>query len=105
MTSKIASEDIQQVFDHWVTVCRPTHRVQPVLSEKRRRKIAEAIRLYGTETCIQAIDGITYSDFHMGANNRGKKYDDIELVLRDAEHIERFAELYHDQQNRGSHLE
>jgi len=40
----------------------------------------------------------------MGANSRGKRYDDIELVLRDAEHIERFAELYHDYQNRAPTL-
>jgi hypothetical protein len=105
VTSKVASEDIQAVFDHWVTVCRPTHRVQPVLSDKRRKKIADAVKLYGVETCLQAVEGVTFSDFHMGANNRGKKYDDIELVLRDAAHIERFAELYHENKNRGSYLD
>lgn len=96
VTSRVASEDIQKVFDHWVAVCRPKHRVQPVLSEKRRKKIADAVRIYGVEVCLQAIDGITRSDFHMGANSRGKVYNDIELILRDAEHIERFAEMYQD---------
>lgn len=105
VTSRIKSKDIQKVFDHWVAVCRPTHRVPLVLSEKRRTKIADAIRLYGVETCLQAIEGITYSDFHMGANRDGKKYDEIELILRDAKHIEQFAELYHDHKDKGSYLD
>jgi hypothetical protein len=28
----------------------------------------------------------------MGRNKMNKKYDDIELILRDAQHIERFLE-------------
>jgi hypothetical protein len=33
------------------------------------------------------------SDWHMGDNPRGKRYDDLELILRDSAHIERFATI------------
>jgi hypothetical protein len=29
----------------------------------------------------------------MGKNGRGKRYDDISLILRDAKHIEMFADM------------
>jgi protein gp37 len=98
------TEQVREVFSFWVKTCCPNARVAPVLSDKRNRKIATAIRLYGVETCLQAIEGVTYSDFHMGANSRGKKYTDIELILRDEAHIEQFAELYFEHLERGSFI-
>jgi hypothetical protein len=43
---------------------------------------------------MDAISGCAMSDWHMGDNPRGKKYDDIELILRDSAHIERFATMF-----------
>lgn len=87
-------DQVIQVFEHWAkTVKNGSRGPKPVLSPERRRKIRQALDLYGYETCIQAIDGVLKSDFHMGRNGRGKKYDDISLILRDAKHIEMFAEL------------
>ena len=45
------------------------------------------------DACKDAIRGVTYSSWHMGHNPQGKKYDDIELILRDEKHIEMFLEL------------
>jgi len=85
---------VQIVFDHWVATCRTSGRgPKPVLTDKRAKVIARAIGWYGIGTCKAAIDGIVTSDFHMGHNRRGKRYDSIELILRDAEHIEGFAEM------------
>lgn len=90
-----ASSEVQAVFDHWVKVHRtPRRGPQPVLGDKRKNKIARAIRDYGVETCLQAISGCAMSDWHMGDNPRRKQYDDIELILRDAAHIERFATIF-----------
>jgi hypothetical protein len=83
---------VQEVFEHWVATCRTLGKgPQPVLSDARRRKIERAIKDYGTKTCRDAISGITLSKFHMGYNASAKRYDDIELILRDSAHIERFA--------------
>lgn len=88
-------EDVQAVFDHWVAVHRtPRKGPEPVLSSKRRVKIVRALNDYGLETCLHAISGCAMSDWHMGDNPTRKRYDDLELILRDAPHIERFATIY-----------
>ena len=50
--------------------------------------------MYGTQGCKDAISGTTHSPWHMGHNPQGKKYDDIELILRDEKHIEMFIDIY-----------
>lgn len=87
-------QQVQLIFEHWVKTVRTSNKgVRPVLSPERKRKIEKALELYGFDVCVQAIDGVVKSDFHMGRNSRGKKYDDISLILRDAKHIEMFADL------------
>ncbi len=86
--------DVSEVFQEWVSLCRTSGRGRkPVLGDKRRKKIKQAIRLYGVDACKDAIRGVTYSAWHMGHNPQGRKYDDIELILRDEKHIEMFLDL------------
>lgn len=40
-----------------------------------------------------AIDGIHFSPFHQGENDRGKKYDSLELCMRDGSHVQQFIEV------------
>ncbi len=91
--------DVQNVFDYWVEKTWGGKGPTPKLSDKRRRKIKRALDLYDLQTCKDAIDGIMLSDFHQGFNARGQKYLDIELILRDAEHIERFATNWAEQED------
>lgn len=93
--SEISQGDaVQKVFDHWVATLRNSGKgVIPKLSDERKRKIGKAVDLYGVDVCIAAIDGCSKSAFHMGNNGRGKRYDDILLILRDAKHIEMFADM------------
>lgn len=91
MPPEPSSEEIFEVFQCWVSTCRASPRGRkPVLGDKRRRKIKQAIALYGVDDCKDAIRGVTHSPWHMGHNPQGKKYDDIELILRDEKHIEMF---------------
>ncbi len=92
--STVAEDQIIEVFNYWVSTCKTEARRPPVLDEKRRLCIGAAIHDYGVEDCRNAIDGCTMSDFHMGRNKANKKYNDVELILRDSEHIERFLEMY-----------
>jgi len=88
------SDDIQKVFDFWSSTFRSaTKGPKPVLSDKRRSKIARALNDYGLQTCLDAITGCAMSDWHMGDNPRGKRYDDLKLILRDSAHIERLATI------------
>lgn len=81
---------IQEVFDFWVLTFS---KKRVALDEKRRQAIGAAIHDYGLEACRDAIVGCSRSDFHMGRNKNNRVYNEIELILRDSEHIERFLAL------------
>ena len=87
-------DPVEKVFEYWVETLRNSGKgVAPKLSDERKRKIRKAVDLYGVDVCLAAIDGCAKSPFHMGKNGRGKRYDDISLILRDAKHIEMFADM------------
>ena len=78
----------QEVFKHWQVVMQhPRAR----LDKKRRHRLEAALKTgYSVEELKQAIDGCSKTPFNQGQNDRGQRYDDIELILRDASHIDRF---------------
>ncbi len=86
------SSEVRRVFDHWRATLGHD---RAVLDDKRRRKIEAAIKSHGVETAIAAIDGCASSDWHMGRDPKsdGKRFDDLTLILRDAEKIEKFAAM------------
>lgn len=84
--------DVTVVFDHW----KQTHeRPRSKLDDKRAKVIRVALKVYTVEQLCQSISGYKHSPFHMGQNDRKKPFTDIELLLRDAQHIDegiRFGE-------------
>ncbi len=96
VTSHPMKDEVQEVFDHWVAVSWTGRGVKPVLTDKRRRLVERAVKDYGTEVCKAAVTGNSTSSWHQGQNPGRKKYNSIELILRDAEHIERFANMVYD---------
>jgi hypothetical protein len=88
---KLDGGPVDRVFDHW----RSEYGHQKsVLDPKRRRVIEAALKSYDEATLLASISGYRNSPHHMGQNERRTVYDDIELFLRDANHIEnglRFA--------------
>ena len=93
--------EIQEVFNYWVDQTWIKRGPRPKLTDPRWRKIALAIYEYGLEEAKMAIRGCTLSPFHMGDNKMRRRYTDIELVLRDAAHIERFISLTVEEDSRG----
>lgn len=78
----------QEVFTHWQRVM---NHPRAKLDKKRESKIAQALKLgYTVEELKQAIDGCAKTPYNMGKNDSGQIFDDISLILRDAEHIDRF---------------
>lgn len=84
--------DIGFVFDYWCTTVRKGQKTL-ILDYTRQFKIGSALHDYGMQTCLDAILGITRSEWHMGQNPLGKKYNDIALIFRDAGNVEKFAAL------------
>jgi hypothetical protein len=73
------------VFGHWQQIWKkPRSKLDP----KRRAVILKALKSYDVATLCESISGYRESAFHLGANDRNKVFDDIELFLRDAAHID-----------------
>lgn len=86
-TSK-SSTTTQEIFSHWQSVM---NHPRAKLDKKRESKISQALKLgYGVEELKQAINGCSKTPYNMGKNDSGQRFDDVSLILRDAEHIERF---------------
>jgi hypothetical protein len=83
-------QDIADIFAHWQRVCR---KPRAALDATRKLLIRRALRTYDVDVLRRAIDGCARSDWHSGANPDGKVHNSLELILRDSDHIERFAEM------------
>ena len=86
-----ARSAVERVFEHWVFMLGKNAR-RTALGPTRRRAIERALLLYDAETLLLAIEGCAASAWHAGENDRGRAFDDLELILRDEAHVERFAE-------------
>lgn len=86
------SDSVSEIFSHWKTIM---NHPRAKLDEKRRKKIREALKLgYTLTDLIAAIDGCAKSPYHMGQDGRNfTVYDDLELILRDAKHIDQFLKI------------
>jgi len=85
-----ADSKVLELFDYWRSVMQHP---RAKLDKNRETKINKALMLgYTLEQLKQAIDGCANTPFNMGKNNQNKRYDDIGLIYRDADHIERFTQ-------------
>lgn len=77
-----------KLFEYWQ---RTLNHPRAKLDRKRKRAIEQAIKLgYTIPELQKAIDGCKNTPHNMGKNDSGQVYDDISLIFRDSEHIERF---------------
>ncbi len=84
------SDKIHFVFEYWK---QTMDSARSRLDENRKRLIRNALKKY-TDTDLQmAIYGCSLSPFHMGQNPDGKKYNGLDLILRNAEKIESFINM------------
>lgn len=83
--------DAQQVFAHWQD---GMNHPQSKLDDRRKKKImARFADGYSVEQLCAAIDGCKLSPHHMGENDKHTVYDDLELICRDASHVDKFIAL------------
>lgn len=92
-SAMIPDAAVLEVWNHWIQVMRIGARRKPVLDATRRQIIGAAIHDYEVQGCKDAIDGCALSEFHMGRNKMNKRYDSVELIFRDSEHVEKFHEI------------
>lgn len=97
-TQEVVADPIQQVFTHWVIIMG---KKRARLDEKRRRTIkARLADGYEVQDLLDAINGNYLSPFHQGDNADRTVYNELSLICRDSEHIDRFIEFYEEGQKR-----
>ncbi|MDH5297880.1 MAG: conserved phage C-terminal domain-containing protein [Desulfobulbaceae bacterium] len=86
-----SGEDVSAVFSHWKSVMGHG-RAQ--LDAKREKAIRARLKDgYTVEELCEAVDGCKASPFHQGDNKDRTKYDDIELVCREAKNVDKFRRI------------
>lgn len=86
-------DDTTAVFQAWQDAAR---KPRARLDDKRRRRIRAALKHYPLADVLDAVQGWQHSPHHCGQNDTGTVYNDLELLLRDAAHIETFRDLWRD---------
>lgn len=87
-----APDDARLLFDYWGAVM---HRGRCSFDQKRRIAIQKGLEFAKAfddpiGACKDAIIGITRSDFHMGKNERGRRYTSLSVIFKNAENFEGF---------------
>jgi len=81
-------QQLVEVFEYWKTV---TEHPTALFTPKRKQKVLLRLKDgYTVAQIKQAINGNKLSPFHQGDNDHATKYDDLELICRDGQHLENF---------------
>lgn len=89
--SKSRTAHAVEIFEYWKQQHGRNGRT--VFDSKRKRAVTEALKHYDVDFIKQAIRGIKLDPFCSGENEQHKVHDDLELICRDASHLERYAAL------------
>jgi hypothetical protein len=78
---------VDRVWQHY-RVHHPKSPRELKSSRKEYRLIKQRLEDFDVETLQRSIDGYHRSPFHTGANDRGKRYLSLALILRDISHVQ-----------------
>lgn len=85
------SDEAREVFSYWQqTLGHPRAKLDGKRYKAIRGRLSNG---YSVSDLCKAIDGCKRSPYHMGDNEQGTVYDDIELICRDAPHVDKFLKL------------
>lgn len=84
-------EAARRIFEHWR---RTLNHPKAIPDKKRLGLIADRIKQgYSEDDLKRAINGVLASPHHMGKNDSQTIYDGVELIFRDAAHVDKFLGL------------
>lgn len=93
VVERATEADVLEVFATWIRASGKTAATR--LDEKRRRRIRWALARFSKADVLAAVQGWKNSPHHSGQNETGMVYNELTLLLRDVEHVEKFRELHH----------
>ena len=79
-----------EIYNYWLQRMQKGRGTKYSLNRKKK-VLARLKDGYSFEFILKAIDGCASSAFHMGDNEHGTIYDDLELICRSGEKLEQFA--------------
>lgn len=83
--------EVETVFEEWVRATeRDPARIK--LTPDRRRVIRAALKRHGLAMCVTAVRNIGEDEWARGANDRGRRFDDVEHALSTAKRTEHWSE-------------
>lgn len=83
-------DQVQTIFAYWQKIMESP---KSVMDGTRKALITKALKNYEPADICKAVRGCFKSPFNMGQNDRNTKYNGLNLILRDAEHIDYFINL------------
>lgn len=89
----VSEDDVLSLWNYWLQIHGSSRGKQSALTPSRRRALENALGMCGYDSAMEAILGCSFSEFHMGGNNSGKKYNSVELIFRDEWRITKFVDL------------
>ncbi len=94
---------VNSVFQYWQTVM---NKPRAKMDAKRAKAIMGRLKDGYTQQDLQdAILGCSLSRFHRGENDRRRAYQDIELICRDANHVDSFLDILESEQRKSAHVQ
>lgn len=93
---------VEAIFSYWQE--RLDHPNTKLTPERRRRVEARLRDKYTVEQIKQGIDGCASSPFNRGENDRGRPFDDLELICRNGSKLESFIALVTPRNGNGHHI-
>ncbi len=89
-TTEKPIDQARTIFTYWQKIMKSP---SSVMDNKRKGLLLNALKNYSPADICKAIRGCSKSPHNMGQNDRNTKYNGLGLILRDAEHIDRFIGL------------
>lgn len=82
-----------QVFDYWRNEMSKSASTKFLPSSKRHKAVVARLKEgFTVKQICMAVDGCKSIPHNMGQNDRGTRYNDLELICRNVENLERFIE-------------
>ena len=85
------------VFNHWMKTMKKNPKTTKFLPD-RQKKTIKALKIYGLQPCLDAIEGCASIPFNMGHNSNDVKYNDLELIMRKVEYYMEKSKRYQKEQ-------
>ena len=87
------ADAVRDVYSYWVARMKKNPKTTKLTAD-RRAKVSARLREGATVAEIKtAIDGVAESEWHSGANESGRRYQDLTLICQSRSKLEQFRDM------------